>query len=298
MRSTSFAVILLAVFVSITAPAPSQVTANILRRTLLIKVASATGTAFTIEVDGRQYLITAKHVVSSLPDGANRTINILKKNGWSPLRVAVFKCAEPVDIAVLIPPEQITVNYSLEPTSMGMAVGQDAYFVGFPYGPQFAKTYSSLPDVYGFVKKATVAQLDSMPDRNMQRILLDGYNNPGFSGSPIVWRDLSQRGVVFKVAGVIVSYESYVSPVLEKLEIGKNQITAEDRAENRILRTTDGRIYRLKDTGKLVQLNTGIATAWDIGSAVDLIRKHPIGPKAADSFTGEDTIMRTPASQN
>jgi hypothetical protein len=141
-RSTSFAVILLAVLVSITATPPPQVTANILRRTLLIRVASATGTAFTIEVDGRQYLITAKHVVSGLPDGANRTIDILKKKGRSALRVTVFKCAEPVDIAVFIPPEQIPVNDPLDPTSTGIAVGQDAYFVGFPYGLHFVKTYS------------------------------------------------------------------------------------------------------------------------------------------------------------
>jgi hypothetical protein len=76
-------------------------------------VASATGTAFPIEVDGRPYLITAKPVVSGLPDAANRTIDILKKKGWSPLRVTVFKCAEPVDIAVVIPPKQIPVaDYS------------------------------------------------------------------------------------------------------------------------------------------------------------------------------------------
>jgi len=285
------------IVVALTAMANGPVTSNVLRRTLLIRVASELGTAFTIEVDDRQYLITAKHVVDTLPNEADSTIHILKKSGWSPLRVKVFKCAEPVDVAVLVPPEQVTVNHSLEPTSKGLAVGQDAYFVGFPYGLKFAKTYSSLPDVFGFVKKATVAQLDSMPERNMQRILLDGYNNPGFSGSPMVFRDLNQSGLVFKVAGVIVSYESYTSPVLKKLEIQENQITAEDRAPNRVLRTPDGRVYRLEDTGQLVQLNTGIATAWDISSAVDLIRKHPIGPKAADTFTGIDTSTQSHAPQ-
>src|ERR1035438_5726465 len=92
----------------------------------------------------------------------------------------------------------------------------------------------------------------------------------------MVWHDLSQPGLVFKVAGVITSYESYVSPVLEKPVIQENQITAEDRANNRILHAANGRIYRLQDTGKLVQLNTGIATAWDMGTAVDLIKKNPI----------------------
>jgi hypothetical protein len=64
---------------------------------------------------------------------------------------------------------QITVNDPLDPTSTGIAVGQDAYFVGFPCGLHFAKTYCSLPRVFGFVKRATAAQLDTMPDRHLQR---------------------------------------------------------------------------------------------------------------------------------
>jgi len=276
-------------------PSYGQVTSNVLRRTLLIQSPSGLGTAFTIEVDGRQYLITAKHVVGDLPNESESTIQILRKNGWSPVKVRIFKCDDPVDIAILVPPAQLTVNYALEPTSKGLSIGQDAYFVGFPYGLRFAKTYSTLPDVLGFVKKATVAQFDSMPEHNMQRILLDGYNNPGFSGSPLVFRDLSQNnsnGPVFKVAGVIVDYESYTSPVMKKLEIQENEITANDRAKNDVLKTPDGRLYRLKDTGQIVKLNTGIATAWDIGTAVDLIRKHPIGPKTNDNFTGENASIQ------
>ena len=38
------------------------VNANILTRVLHLKIGEMTGTAFTVEVDGRQYLITAKHL--------------------------------------------------------------------------------------------------------------------------------------------------------------------------------------------------------------------------------------------
>jgi hypothetical protein len=269
-------------------------TKNVFTRVLLIQVGDVSGSAFTIDVDGRQYIVTAKHVVQKLPNEAASTIQIRKKNSWAPLRVTVFKCDDPVDIAILVPPAQVTVNLPLEPTSKGLIVGQDAYFVGFPFALQFAKTYGSLPSVFGFVKKATVAQLDSMPDRNMQRILLDGYNNPGFSGSPLVFRDWNQSGVVLKVAGVIVSFESSLSPVMKKIKIQENQITLEDREQNRVFRTNDGQVYRLEDTGQLVRLNTGIATAWDIGSAVDLIRKHPIGPQTTDSFIEEDAGTHIP----
>jgi hypothetical protein len=74
--------------------------------------------------------------------------------------------------------------------------------------------------------------------------------------------------------------------VLKRTEIQENEITAQDRAQNRVLHAPGGKIYRMEDVGQFVQLNTGIATAWDIGS-VDLIRKHPLGPKASDDFTGE-----------
>jgi hypothetical protein len=102
----------------------------------------------------------------------------------------------------------------------------------------------------------------------------------------VVYHDLNQGGVVLKVAGVLVSYLYDASPVLKKKqEIHENEITAEDLEKNDVVRTiTDGRFYRVEDTNQLVKLNSGIATAWDIGSAVELIRKHPIGPKAADNF--------------
>ena len=106
----------------------AQVTSNVLRRTLLIQ-ASETGTAFTIEVDRRQYVVTAKHIVGKLPNDAQSTIQVRKKAGWSPLKVWIFKCDDPVDIAVLVAASQLTVDYPLEPTSNGMMVGQDAYFV-------------------------------------------------------------------------------------------------------------------------------------------------------------------------
>jgi hypothetical protein len=196
----------------------------------------------------------------------------------------------PIDIAVLVPQTQISVDYSLEPTAKGMFLGQDAYFVGFPYG-QFT-TYSSMPWVFPVVKRATVAQFIQIPEAKAQLIELDGYNNPGFSGSPVVYRDLNMGGQVYKVAGVLVSFLYDAAPVVRKeQEIQEKDITAEDKARGDIVRTiTDGRFYRVENTDQLVKLNTGIAQAWDIGSAVDLIRQHPIGPQVSDTFTSQDTV--------
>lgn len=71
------------------------------------------------------------------------------------------------------------------------------YFLGFPFGKLFsdvkfekANERYSLP----FVKKATWSA--SAPAGDGAVIFLDGHNNHGFSGGPIVFRVLSQHGYV------------------------------------------------------------------------------------------------------
>jgi len=49
----------------------------------------------------------------------------------------------------------------------------------------------------------------------------------------------------------------------------------------------NGKWYRFEESGDKVQLNTGIAVAWDISPAVDLIRRYPLGPKVSGDFRGE-----------
>lgn len=292
------ALLLLAVIV-VPGHVGAQITSNVLRRTLLVRVPDENqgsleyGTAFTIDIDGRQYLITAKHVVVGLRENSDGKIQILKKAGWSDLRVHVYKCDDPVDIAVLVPPSQLTVSYPLEPSSVGIAVGQDVFFVGFPNAAEFAKIYGSLPDVFGLVNRGTLAQLDSIPERKAQRLFVDGYNVPGLSGSPIVFRDIRESGLNFKLAGVVVAYEAEPSPVFNKTEIQQKDITARDRADGNIV-SEGGRIYRLEESGQVVKQNMGIAVGWDIHSAVDLIRRHPIGPKTDEQFQGVSQLSLKP----
>ena len=65
-------------------PCHGQLTSNVLRRVLQIQ-ATEGGTAFTIEVDHKQYLITAKHIVSGLADKSESKIKVHKKSGWEDL---------------------------------------------------------------------------------------------------------------------------------------------------------------------------------------------------------------------
>jgi hypothetical protein len=117
----------------------SQVTANVFERVLNVRVNAGTdqegtATAFTIDVDGREYLITAKHVFQRLRDSDK--IDVFMNDPWAPLDVNIFRCADPIDIAALVPPHQLTVNFELPFNNANYFFGQDAYFLGFPYGIQ------------------------------------------------------------------------------------------------------------------------------------------------------------------
>jgi hypothetical protein len=111
-----------------------QVTSNVLFRVLMLRTQQNIASSFTIEVDNRQYLITAKHAVVGLKD--NDEVAILKNDGsWLKTLVKVLRCDEPIDIAVLVPEAQMTVTFSLKPDSGGALFGQDVYLIGFPSFP-------------------------------------------------------------------------------------------------------------------------------------------------------------------
>lgn len=261
----------------------AQVTSNVLRRTMLIKNQNKCGTAFTIEVDQKQYLITAKHVLSDLADQEDASIEILRSdNKWHYELFKVMKCTDPVDIVVLVPHRQLTVNFPFEPTSRGLAFGQDAYFVGYPT----AGTANPLlmgTERLGFIKKATISYCDTDLKTGALRWFIDAINNRGFSGSPLAFVPQDQPSV-FRVAGVISAYCKEYGDVKEKVEIMQKQVTPADIAMGNIIQT-EGKLFKLKDTSFVVALNSGIAIVWDIKSAVDLIKANPEGAQTKDSFT-------------
>ena len=248
--------------------AHAQMTANVLLRVRMIKVGPVAGSAFTIEVDRRQYLITAKHVVASLK-GPEDVIEICKNDTQcTPIKVKVLRCDEPIDIAVLLPPAQLTVSFPFEPTAQGMLFGQDVYFLGFPYrlGTQSTVSYQ-IP----IIKKAILS--GRINEGGALKFLFDGQNNPGFSGGPVVFRNVNQPGYSFNVAAVIEGFKSEVSPVFKPEQIEAAQATDQDKALGRLVPRPDGTYLRLNPTDDVVQSNTGIIEAYNIQYAVDLIRK-------------------------
>jgi hypothetical protein len=135
---------------------------NVYYRVLMIQTSNGQGTGFTIDIDGRQYLIRAKHMVTGLQP--EDTIELRKYDAshqlkWVDLKMKIFKCDDPVDIAVLVPQEQLTAAVGpMDPTSSVM-FGQDVFFVGFPFGMSNVAlvTTFQMTSPFGYVKKAVVS---------------------------------------------------------------------------------------------------------------------------------------------
>jgi len=102
-----------------------------------------------------------------------------------------------------------------------MLLAQDCFFLGFPFFDEIdyqpAGSDSGFP--IAFVKKAIVSALDE------NYIYLDGHNNPGFSGGPVIFTNYQTKKQ--QICGVISGYFPQKGEV-ETVHTKKIQIFAEN----------------------------------------------------------------------
>jgi S1-C subfamily serine protease len=221
----------------------SLITANVIHRVFRIKYGQQTGTAFSIDVDGRQYLVTAKHLVAQLLGKDH--VEIFANGNWGKLAVELVGHAVDADTSVLATDRRLTPSgLPLEPTSNGLLYSQEVFFLGFPYDILPAYVFEGEGYPPPLVKKAIVL---SFVNRNV--FLLDGHNNPGFSGGPVIFTVPGRTDL--KIAGIVSGYRYVNEPIF-----------AGDQK-----------------TPLVYQYNTGIIVAYFIHHATALIRKNPIGFK-------------------
>lgn len=222
--------------------ADGQVTANILSRVFQIRYGGVSGSSFTVEIDRRQYLVTARHVVAGVSDGDS--ISLLRDGHWVPYAVRRIPVDPPeADIAVLALPSVLPQTFPVQAASEAFALGEELYFLGFPFGVSFPGVPQASGFPLPFVKHAICSAFG--PVRGVDYVFLDGYDNPGFSGGPIV--RANPRGIT--ILGVISGFRYSDEPVLK-----------------------DGKQSDLK-----YRANTGIVLGIGISHALRAISKHPIG---------------------
>lgn len=215
-------------------------TANIIHRTYGIRYEKI-GSAFALDIGGRQYIVTAKHLIGEI--NGRSTVDIFLSGAWTSVVTELVGHSTNADISV------IAIDRRLTPSDLPLEIiddehkltyGQDVFFLGFPYGsfgPEFDNG-SHLP----FVKKGIVSLLTN------DMIVLDGHNNQGFSGGPVVFNPV-QGNSELRVASVISSYEAVRDPIYGPS--GESQLYSWD--------------------------NTGLIITYSVTHATDLIRARPIG---------------------
>ncbi|MGB8888513.1 MAG: serine protease [Candidatus Korobacteraceae bacterium] len=184
---------------------------EILERTIFIKAGNEEGTAFTVDYQGKMYLLTARHVVAGLPT-TNATIQVWQDEHWKEYKTVktIFPASSDVDIAVFETSEKVPTPYEIKPqdTSGVVTMGQQVWFLGYPFG--IASHFQGGKRA-PFMKRGTMSAIDATsPDAVV--IYIDGFNNPGFSGGPIVFWDFSKHA--YEILGVVQGYKEDSAKIL------------------------------------------------------------------------------------
>lgn len=270
----------------------AQVTSNALFRTFMIETNFGRGTAFSIDVDHREYWITAKHVftgIKSAPAGAFNTklvqANILSQTGegdeghdqhWMTETFTVIDPGKNIDILVLAP-DHLLLNFSgdftLKPRTAGIDLGGDCEFLGFPYGggwkTQMAdekdpakKNWLWLP----YIKHCTQSAI--VRDKGLAIWVLDGINNHGFSGGPVLYGTGSNQSVFAVISG----FHEEPLDVVPAPKLGEQQRSSIPPAP----KLPGSKSKQPKK--EIVEANSGFILAFAIDPAIQAIKNNPIGP--------------------
>jgi len=164
---------------------------NIVERVLKVRNAHGAGTAFTIDIGEKQYVVSANHVF-----GKEKTFKFAKTNPndnkeiWETPDTELPHCDKQKDVIVFPLKKPITPSHEwvLEGGTPGL--GQDVYFLGFPFAwANFASNVSNIDKKdfsVPFIKRGIIAAYGDTFSSSSKDIYMDTYSNHGFSGAPVI----------------------------------------------------------------------------------------------------------------
>ncbi len=178
-------------------------TAEYIAYTFMISQEQRMATSFAIKYKGKKYLVTARHLFDSkIKSGDQILAPFYFYNRESKIESKIFFHENPeIDLAVLnfsdslpgLSFAEISKTYD-QPT-----LGQELIFLGFPLGFSSKAVGNGLLPL---LKKASLAGVLSLSKSTM--FLLDGHNNSGFSGGPVLVKDPDTNKL--SLLGVVTSY--------------------------------------------------------------------------------------------
>jgi hypothetical protein len=250
------------------------------------------GTTFSIDVDNREYWITAKHMFTGIKTGPAGVFtpgrvqsNILSQIGdgddghdlhWMNETFTVIDPGKDIDILVLVA-DHVLLSYprdfSLRAGDTDVSLGMDCEFLGFPYGGGFKtqmadsknpnkKNWLWLP----YIKHCTVSA--RLQEKGLGIWVLDGINNEGFSGGPVFY----ETGPKQKVFAVISGFHQEPLEVLPAPSPSQKQTSSIPPAPK-----LPGEKSK-RPQKEIVNANSGFILAFDIEPAIKAIQDNPIGP--------------------
>jgi len=208
-------------------------------------------TAFTGLYKDSFYLITANHLFKK----TDRNINfkIFSGKDWIKQSGKVYFYKDTMaDIAVIVTHftdnSKLYVNLEMD-DSQNTPFGDTGFFIGFPYG-FYTEGNSSINSGYPLplVKKASFSGVVMI--QGFKYDVYDGFNNPGFSGGPMMFKDYRETvHNKWYLAGVVKGYYPQTNSVSGK--IGKQKATFKYKENSGIVAVTPSRYITsiIKDHG-------------------------------------------------
>lgn len=218
-----------------------RITSNVIQRVFRLRYNGSTGTCFTFDHKGHQYFITAKHVIPDF-DG-NQKIYIYHDGKWKDGKFSLIGHSPASDVSVIS--SEFIILGSDMPEATKVEMGEDVFFLGFPYDNMTDAGNLNRDFPVALIKKATVS--GKVDDHSGIRFILDGINNPGFSGGPVVLKDKNNTN---EVMAIISSY----------MTMNESTYKGDMELEN-----------------IQVKINTGLINAYSIIHAIEIIKSNPNG---------------------
>lgn len=176
---------------------------DIFRQVYLVQYEQTYGSSFIIDIDKKEFLITAAHLFPNISNNSELEITIYDENKSEINKIRLYKHSDPsIDIAVVVLQKPIKKMNPLI-TGGSIEIGQNLLFLGYPIlnGQLFA-TQDPAFGIRALVKKAMLSGV--IKKNNYYLMLLDGHNNSGFSGGPVIGYDKKTDKNI--IIGVISGY--------------------------------------------------------------------------------------------
>jgi hypothetical protein len=165
-------------------------TNGVLFRIAMVESRYGRGTIFSLDVDQREYWITAKHILTGAEHPPYGTVDTTKpvtlrildprsdEEHWIAVRFSVIDPGKDIDIVALAPPHIILQNPIANASfdDANILLGGDCSFLGFPFGGGWRATFKENQRYWmPYTKRCNVS---SIPGSGI--VVLDGINQPRF----------------------------------------------------------------------------------------------------------------------